>query len=45
MQDGKEVLIGKNLSCSDGGYAMCGSGLSSGGELFLVSLDMTGSLD
>jgi len=24
---------------------MCGSGLSLGGELFLVSLDVTGSLD
>ena len=45
MQDGREVLIGKNLSCSDDGCAMCGSGLSSGYELFIVRLDVTGSLD
>jgi len=35
----------KDLPCSDGGYAMCGLGLSSGGELFLISLDVTRSLD
>jgi len=45
MQDGRELLIGKNLSCSDSSCAMCGSGLSSSGALFLVSLDVAGSLD
>ena len=45
MQDRREVLIRKNLSSNDGGCAMCGSGLSSSGELFLVSLDVAGSLD
>ena len=33
------------LSCSDGGFAMCSSILSSGGELFLVSLDVAGYLN
>jgi len=45
MQDGSEVLIGRNLSYRDGGYAMCGSGLGLGGKLFLVTLDVAGSLD
>ena len=45
MQEGREVIIEKSLSCRDGGYAMCGSGLSSECELFLFSLDVTGSLD
>ena len=45
MQDGREVLIGKNLSCSDGFCAICGPSFSSGGELFLISLDVTESLD
>jgi len=45
MQDGREVLIGKNLSCSDGCCAMCRSSLGLGGELFLISLDVAGSLD
>jgi len=45
MQDGKEVLIGWNLSCSGGGCAMCESGPGLGGELFLISLDVAGSLD
>ena len=43
MKNEREVLIGKNLSSNDGGCAMCGSSL--GGELFLVSLDVAGSLD
>ena len=45
MQDEREILIGKNLSCSYGGCAMCELGLSSGGELFLVSLNVVGSLN
>ena len=45
MQDRREILVGKNLFCSDGCCAICGSGLNSGGELFLISLDVAGSLD
>ena len=45
MQDGTEVITRKNLSSNDGGCVMCGSGLSLGGELFLLSLDVTRSFD